>query len=60
MLNFFIYNIYFAPKSATSSTLLSVVTVQLVRSGYAPAPANPLFVLTFRRLMSTIIDVPHR
>jgi len=43
---FFNYNIYFAPKSATPSTLLPVVTVQLVPSGYAPAPANPqMFVL---------------
>lgn len=43
---FFIYNIYFAAKSAAPSTLMLVATVPLVPSGYAPAPDNPqIFVL---------------
>jgi len=41
---FLIYSIYFAVKSVAPSTLLLVVTVPLVSSGYASA--NPqLFVL---------------
>jgi hypothetical protein len=42
----FIYNIYFVAMSAAPSTLLPVVTVPLLPSAYASAPANPqLFVL---------------